>query len=184
METNTLLIVDDDENVRRAVIRSLRSEGYVLLSAEGGREALAIMKETKVDLVISDHAMPGMSGLELVREIRKQWPRTLRTILTGHADLEMAIKAINEGEVHRLLKKPFSLLDLQMMAREGFERITLERENRRLLATVKRQSDVLAALEQQHPGISAVQRSDDGAVILEDDEFLRHFAATLGIEPA
>ncbi len=183
MEKRSLLIVDDEENIRRAMIRSLRADGYDFVAAGSGQEALEVLRQRPVDMVITDHSMPGMSGLELVREIKKQWPNTMRLILTGYADLEMAIQAINEGEVHRFLRKPLEPEDLKLMVRDGFSRLALERENRRLLATVKRQSDVLAALEEQHPGISEVERGEDGSVILEDDEILRMFAATLGVQP-
>jgi DNA-binding NtrC family response regulator len=184
MDTKSLLIVDDEENVRRAVARALRGEGYDLRFAASAKEALKLLEEAPADMVLSDHMMPAMTGLELMAEVRKQFPDTLRIILTGYADLEMAISAINDGEIYRFLTKPWDQVELQVTVRLGFDRLMLERENRRLLATVKRQSDFIRALEVEHPGISEVQRDGVGAVVIDDEEILQQYAMTLGIRAA
>lgn len=184
MERKSLLIVDDEENVRRALERALRGEGYAMRFAASGKEALELMRQDPADLVLSDHMMPSMTGLELMREVRRLHPDSLRIILTGYADLEMAIAAINEGEIYRFLTKPWDQVELQVTVRLGFERLLLERENRRLLATVKRQSDFIRALEAEHPGISSVQRDDAGAVVIDDGDIVRQFGLTLGIRAA
>jgi two-component system, probable response regulator PhcQ len=179
MESKSLLIVDDEENVRRALDRALRGQGYTLRFASTGKEALSLLAQDPADMVLSDHMMPSMTGLELMREVRTLYPDTLRIILTGYADLEMAISAINEGEIYRFLTKPWDQVELQVTVRLGFDRLLLERENRRLLATVKRQSDFIRALEAEHPGISAVQRDAAGAVVIDDEEILKQFGLTL-----
>jgi DNA-binding NtrC family response regulator len=103
----------------------------------------------------------------------------LRIIFTGAADLELAMAAVNEGEVYRFLTKPWDNVELELTVRLGLERLALERENRRLLATVERQSDVLRALEAEHPGITAVRRDASGTFVLEDDEVLEPLTAAL-----
>ncbi len=182
--TKSLLIVDDEENVRRALARALREEGCSIRFAGSGVEALELLEKEPADMVLSDHLMPRMTGLELMREVHQRYPNTLRIILTGYADLETAVAAINEGEIYRFLTKPWDPLELQLTVRLGFERLLLERENRRLLATVKRQSDLLRDLEAKHPGISAVDRDAVGAVVIDDDQLVEQFAATLGIRAA
>jgi two-component system, probable response regulator PhcQ len=184
MEKKSLLIVDDEENVRRAVARALRGEGYDLRFASSGEEALKLLRLEPADMVLSDHMMPVMTGLELMREVRKEFPNTLRIILTGYADLETAIAAINEGEIYRFRTKPWDQVDLTVTVKLGFDRLLLERENRQLLATVKRQSDFIRALEVEHPGISSVQRDSRGTVVIEDEEILQQYGATLGIRAA
>ncbi len=184
MERNTLMIVDDEENVRRALARALRGEGYDIRFAGSGREALDLLAQAPADMVISDHMMPVMTGQELMRRIRQEHPDTMRIMLTGYADLEMAISAINEGEIYRFLTKPWDQIELQVTVRLGFERLNLERENRRLLATVKRQSDYIRALEAEHPGISRVERDGAGAVVIEERELAEQFALTLGMRAA
>ncbi len=179
MEKHSLLIVDDEEHVRQAIARTLQGEGYQIRFAAGAKEALAQLGETPADMILSDHTMPVMTGLELLRTVRRDFPDTLRVILTGNADLQLAIAAINEGEIYRFLTKPWDMYELQITVRLGFERLMLERDNRRLLATVKRQSDFIRALESEHPGISAVERDARGAVVIEDEEILEQYAATL-----
>ena len=184
MERKSLLIVDDEENVRRALARALRGEGYDVRFAGSGKEALGVLAQEPADMVISDHMMPEMTGQELMRHVREEYPDTMRIMLTGYADLEMAISAINEGEIYRFLTKPWDQVELQLTVRLGFERLLLERENRRLLATVKRQSDYIRALEVEHPGISSVERDGAGAVVIEDRDLIEQFAATLGMRAA
>jgi two-component system probable response regulator PhcQ len=179
MRKKSLLIVDDEESVRNALARALQGGGYDLRLAPGGNQALALLREAPADMVLSDHTMPAMTGLELMRAIRQEFPDTLRIILTGNADLDLAMAAINEGEIYRFLTKPWDLVELELTVRLGFERLLLERENRRLLATVKRQSDFIRALEVEHPGISAVERDAKGAVVIEDDEILEQYVVTL-----
>ncbi len=120
MDRKSLLIVDDEENVRRALERVLREDGYEISFASGGKEALAILAQKPIDMVVSDHMMPAMTGLELMREVRKRWPYTMRLILTGYADLELALGAINEGEIYRFLTKPWDQVELQLTVRLGF----------------------------------------------------------------
>ncbi len=85
--TKSLLIVDDEENVRRALARALREEGCSIRFAGSGVEALELLEKEPADMVLSDHLMPRMTGLELMREVHQRYPNTLRIILTGYADL-------------------------------------------------------------------------------------------------
>jgi DNA-binding NtrC family response regulator len=179
MPKSSLLIVDDEENVRKAVARALQPGGHDFRFAASGVEALGMLREAPADLLMSDYSMPLMTGLELMRAARKMFPDMLRIILTGAADLELAMAAVNEGEVYRFLTKPWDNVELELTVRLGLERLALERENRRLLATVERQSDVLRALEAEHPGITAVRRDASGTFVLEDDEVLEPLTAAL-----
>jgi two-component system probable response regulator PhcQ len=149
-----VLLVDDEDFVRKALRRALRREPYDIDEADGPRAALALLETKPVDLIIADHLMPGMTGLELCRVVHQRWPDTIRIILTGHADQQAAIEAINRGEIYRFLTKPWDDVELKITLFNGFERLDLERENRRLATMVRRQEEVLAEIEQEHPGIS------------------------------
>ncbi|MBL8199223.1 MAG: response regulator [Chromatiales bacterium] len=101
-----VLFVDDEPNVLDSIRRQLR-KSCEILTATSGAEALALLKDTgPVALVISDMRMPGMSGAELLAKIRDLYPDTVRMILSGQADLDSTIAAINDGHIFRFLTKP------------------------------------------------------------------------------
>ena len=163
-----VLIVDDEENVCRALRRTLRKEGYELFFASQPSEALEMLKTTKVDLVLSDHLMPNMTGLEFLKVVHDRHPDCLRIMLTGHADMQTAIDAINQGEIYRFLTKPWDDTELKVTLHLAFEQLDLQRENRKLLATVRRQHDLIQKLEREYPGIGDLVRDAEGRIVLED----------------
>ncbi len=164
----SILIVDDEENVLKALRRSLRKEGYELHVASQPSEALELLRQTRVDLVLSDHLMPNMTGLEFLKIVRDRHPDTVRVMLTGHADMQTAINAINQGEIYRFLTKPWDDTELKVTLFLAFEQLDLERENRRLLATVRRQHELIKSLELEHPGIGHIVRDADGAILIDE----------------
>ena len=163
-----LLIVDDEENVCRALRRTLRKEGYELFFASQPSEALSLLKTTPVDVVISDHLMPNMTGLEFLKIVHDRHPDSLRIMLTGHADMQTAIDAINQGEIYRFLTKPWDDTELKVTLHLAFEQLELERENRKLLAMVRRQHDLIQSLETQYPGIGELVRDAEGRIVIDD----------------
>jgi DNA-binding NtrC family response regulator len=165
-----ILIVDDEENVCHALRRSLRKEGYELFFGKEPKEGLELLAKQKVDMVISDHLMPNMTGLEFLKLVRERYPDMMRLMLTGHADMQTAIDAINQGAIYRFLTKPWDDTDLKVTLFLAFEQLELERENRRLLAMVRRQYDLLKTLENEHPGIGHVVRDAEGYVLLDDED--------------
>jgi two-component system, probable response regulator PhcQ len=163
-----VLIVDDEENVCRALRRTLRKEGYELFVASQPSEALELLKTTPVDVVLSDHLMPNMTGLEFLKIVHDRCPDSLRIMLTGHADMQTAIDAINHGEIYRLLTKPWDDTELKVTLHLAFEQLELERENRKLLAMVRRQQDLIESLETQYPGIGELVRDAGGRIVIDD----------------
>jgi response regulator RpfG family c-di-GMP phosphodiesterase len=165
-----ILLVDDEDSVRSALRRTLRGEGYEILEASSGRQGLEVLRQREVDLIISDHAMPNMTGIEFLRSARIVRPDTMRIILTGHADLEMAIRAINEGAIYRFLLKPWDQIDLRVMLKLALSHLDSERRNARLFELVRKQAQVLAELERQHPEVFTVDRDEQGAIVVSDEE--------------
>lgn len=101
-----ILLVDDDPLVLDAMVRQLRKT-YPLETAMNGTEALDMLSRCgPYAVVVSDLRMPGMDGISLLKEVRKQYPAVTRVILTGNADLTKAIEAVNSGQVFRFLTKP------------------------------------------------------------------------------
>lgn len=165
-----VLIVDDEDSVRSALRRTLRGEPYEILEASDGEQGLAVLRQRSVDIVISDHAMPNMTGLEFLRIARMVRPDSLRIILTGQADLEMCVRAINEDAIYRFLLKPWDQLDLKVMLRLAMRHLEAERRNAKLLALVRKQAQFLEKLETEHPELFQVERDETGAIILSDEE--------------
>jgi two-component system probable response regulator PhcQ len=108
----TILLVDDEINVTEALKRSLRRKEYTFLTAISAAAAQDILARQHIDVVISDEQMPGISGSEFLSKVRKQYPHTIRMILSGQTSLEAAVRAINDGEVHRFFLKPCNPTDL------------------------------------------------------------------------
>jgi DNA-binding NtrC family response regulator len=165
---NRILLVDDESNVLSALKRALFDEPLDISSVTSAEEALEILKEEPFKVVISDERMLGMQGSEFLALVRKNYPDTIRMMLTGHATLEAAMKAVNEGEIYRFFSKPWNDHDLKFAIRSAIEKFDLETENRRLLATVKQQSLEIKVLEKRYPGISRVEKDEQGAFVLAD----------------
>lgn len=164
-----VLLVDDEPQVTRSLRLGLRNEPYEVATASSGHEALALLAGRPVDVVVSDERMVGMQGSELLARVRQLYPSTVRIILTGQASLAAAVRAINEGEIYRFLQKPCSADELRVTIRQSLEHLELMRTARRLLQTNRRQTRVLAGLEETMLGITQVKRDESGAVVIEDD---------------
>ncbi len=170
----TILVVDDEETVRESLAAVLEREGYRVLLAEGGDEGLQILKDNPaVQLVISDHNMPGMSGIEFLKLVRERHPHVTRIMLTGDPDPQTIIRSINEGEVYRFIKKPWDNIALRVTVYFAFETIQLEEENRRLVAALRRQMTFLKDLERDFPYLAALTRDEDAALLLAEADLVR-----------
>ncbi len=107
-----ILLVDDEPEAIEAIQRSLRREPYELLAAHSGQAALDILSAQNVDVLVSDEVMPGMSGAELMAQVRRQYPDIIRIMLTGQASVESAMNAIYDSWVFQYLHKPVAAADL------------------------------------------------------------------------
>ncbi len=163
-----ILIVDDEASVRSALRRTLRKEGYRLGFAESGMQALEMLREDVPDLIVSDHLMPQMTGLEFLKRCRLLYPDTGRIVLTGQAEMETVIGAINDGEVFRFLRKPWDDDEVKLTLHLALQQVRLERENRRLLKLLEKQAEQIRTLESSHPGISTIKRDTSGAILIDD----------------
>ncbi|MEG8231067.1 HD domain-containing phosphohydrolase [Pseudomonas orientalis] len=122
-----VLLVDDEESILNSLRRLLRSQPYDVVLATSGAQALEIMATRPIDLVMSDARMPGMDGATLLAEVHRLYPGTRRILLTGYADLTTMIKAINDGQIHRYISKPWNDEELQLILQQTLEHQRLER---------------------------------------------------------
>ncbi len=128
----SVLFVDDDPLIVDGLRRALRHEAYTLYCAESAQEALSLLQTRSIDVVVSDHLMPGISGIEFFRQIRKEFPTILRLLLTGEVDINLAYQAAEDGTIYRFFTKPCNPVDLSVTIRQGLYQRHLEEHNRQL----------------------------------------------------
>ncbi len=116
----TLLLVDDEPNLRKVLGALLSKEGYEVLEAESGEAALEVLKNEDVQVVVSDLRMPGMGGLELLKKIRKGWPRLSCVMLTAHGTIDSAVEALKTGALD-FLTKPFDRDEIRRVIAKAVE---------------------------------------------------------------
>lgn len=164
----TVLLVDDNEEVLAALRRSLRRAGARIETTSSPLEAARRLEEMPaIDLIISDVDMPQMNGHELMRVARDRCPEAVRVLLTGAATTSSAVRAINEGEVHRFLEKPFDPGALRQLVAEALERKDELADRTHAGVRVERRQLLLEALEREHPGITQVDRDADGVYSID-----------------
>ncbi|MBC7183788.1 MAG: response regulator, partial [Marinobacter sp.] len=144
----SLLLVDDEDNILRSLKRVLRREPYEILTASSGEEALEKMAAQNFDLVISDARMPGMDGPTLLSQIKRKYPRCIRILLTGYADMGSTIKAINEGQIYRYISKPWDDEELKLVIRQALAFQYSERRRLALEKLTRKQNKELQALNE------------------------------------
>ncbi len=133
----TLLLVDDEENILRALKRLFRRDGYQILMANSGEQGLEILKENDVGVILSDQRMPHMNGTEFLKLAKEICPASVRIVLSGYADLESVTGAINEGSIYKFLTKPWDDELIRANISEAFEYHELKIKNELLTEQLK-----------------------------------------------
>ena len=145
---HTVLCIDDEQNILNALKRLLRKEQYRLLTANSGREGLAILAENEVHVVISDQRMPEMNGTEFLKKVRETYPNILRIILTGYTDVDTISEAINEGHIYKFFLKPWNDHNLKLEIRQALEQYDLIQANKQLHDQLYHQNDALKKMNE------------------------------------
>ncbi|MCZ7566737.1 MAG: protein kinase [Burkholderiales bacterium] len=146
-----LLFVDDEERVVNA-LRALFKDNYRVVTATGGEQALGMVRRERFHVVVSDQRMPGMLGVDLLREVKAVAPNTVRILLTGYSDLAAIVGSVNDGEVYRFIHKPWNQEDL--------------------MSTVGEAVTIAIALEASPPPRATATGDDDLTVVVLDDPAL------------
>jgi DNA-binding NtrC family response regulator len=137
-----ILIVDDDRLVQATASAALEGMGYLLFLAGDVQGAVAVLREEPVDVVVTDHLMPGATGLSLLSTMREHLPEPRRILMSGHADVGLALAAINQAQVFRFLQKPIDPSALRLAVLAAVDDLERERETREI-ADLVRASQVL-----------------------------------------
>ncbi len=171
---HTLLIADDEP----ALLQSLRHQfarDYRVLTAEGGREALDLLRREEVQVILSDQRMPGMSGDAFLAQARHVRPDAVRILFTGYADLPAVIAAINQGQIYRYILKPWDPVELDGIVRQAAGHHDLVEERDRLGDELRAARDRLARLERELAEVNELKRAllETGRLRTEFEELTR-----------
>jgi len=147
--SNVILLVDDEEMVVTSIKSFLTLEtDYQVVAFTSPKEALDYVQKNRVDLVISDYLMPEVDGIEFLAKVKELQPEATRILLTGYADKENAIKAINDVGLYQYIEKPWENDDLRLVIRNGLEKRVL----------LKRLQDKIGEVNKAHEELMSVQK--------------------------
>jgi response regulator RpfG family c-di-GMP phosphodiesterase len=152
-----ILFIDDDELILSALRRTLRKEPYECFFSNDPEMAMRIVKEEKIDIVVSDHSMPGMTGIEFFALLVRLHKDVLRVMMTGQSDRSTTVRAINDGQVHRFLDKPWNDEELKAVLAD--------------LAQQVRARDIDSRSAQAGRAsirFKTVQKDSSGAIVIDD----------------
>lgn len=179
-----ILILDDQSAIINAMRRAIDRIPSDLLDSrcrvhgfDNPENALGSLRDVTYDAVISDLRMPGVDGLDFLRQAKNLQPEAVRIVISGYGDLPSAIAAINDVGVFRFVAKPWDDADLQLTLALALQTCEMQRENRRLADEVRvqrgqlsKQEARLRELESECPGITHVERDDTGAIVLGEHD--------------
>lgn len=143
-----VLLVDDEEMVLISIKSFLMLDGdYDVVTANSPAEALELLKQRTVDLVISDYLMPDMDGISFLLQVKAAQPHAIRVLLTGYADKENAIKAINEVGLYQYIEKPWDNAELALIIKNGLEKRFLIEDLQQKIREVKMAEESLREIQ-------------------------------------
>ena len=132
-----LLIVDDEEGVLRMLEDLFVRQGHTVSTSIDGEQALTLLEGITPDLILADYRMPGMDGVEFLKATQALYPDAIRILFTAHGDLNVAVAAINEASVYKLITKPWNNRNLTLTIRRALEHYDLIKQNRAFADTLE-----------------------------------------------
>jgi putative nucleotidyltransferase with HDIG domain len=132
-ETKNLLFLDDEPNILNSLKRVFFDDDFDIVTFTTGKEAIEYLKDNEVSLIISDQRMPGMTGTEMLSQAKEISPDTIRIILTGFADMDAAVDAINSGQIFQFVFKPWNDEEIRSLVVRALEHRNLKNENKNLV---------------------------------------------------
>ena len=128
----TILFVDDEQQVLSALARTFRKSAYQVITASSAGEAWKMLKDHSVHVMVTDYRMPGVNGVELLKRVKLVYPDTIRIMLTGYADTQSVMEAVNQGAVYKFIAKPWNDDELRLAIRLALTQYNLIAENKKL----------------------------------------------------
>jgi len=142
MSPPVVLVADDETRLQESLYRTLEEE-FRVLTVSSGEQALALLEREAVDVMLCDQRMPGLSGVQTLKEVRARWPDVVRIILSGYSETEDIIAGINEAGIYQYLLKPWQPESLRLTVRAAAELHRLQAENERLSLELRTAEPVL-----------------------------------------
>ncbi len=167
MHKHKILLIDDEQPILNALTRVFHNSSYELFTATSAEQALGFLERNNIDLIICDYQLGGMNGIDFLENISKDNPDIINILLTAHADLDMAIDAINRAVLYKFIMKPWNDNNLLITVRRALEQRDLIIENKRLMNEIKKRDIYIKQLEKESPGITDIKRDDSGNIIIE-----------------
>jgi two-component system NtrC family sensor kinase len=173
-----ILCVDDEKNVLRALRRVFLDDNYEILSALSAEEGLRILRTAEeIQIVISDYRMPGLNGIDFLKEVCRSWPDTIRMVLSGYADTAAVVEAINDGQIFKFIPKPWDEDELRTTIRMGLERYFLKKKNLQLMDELKASNRKLREINESLKVF--VKNNPEAALQIHDWNAFQHILSFL-----
>ncbi len=161
--TRTILCVDDENKIISALKRQFRNSKYSVVTTTDPQQAVELLDQHNISVVISDYRMPVMTGLELLAKIKEKNPSIVRLLLTGESNLDLVVRAINEGAIFKFISKPWDREELNLIVDEAYEHYEQSRNKERLAK----------ALETSNVKLSFHNRELEKVVVEKSDELIK-----------
>jgi two-component system nitrogen regulation response regulator NtrX len=159
---STILVVDDEQGIREVLQDVLADEGHRVITVEDGFRALEILEQGSVDLVILDVWLPNMGGIDVLKRIRDNWPEIEVVVISGHANINMAVQAVKIGAFD-FLEKPLSLEKTITVVENALKMEELKRENRNLKQSILLEDKMIGSgegMSKVKPGSSSLAKME------------------------
>ncbi len=163
-----ILVVDDNKELREILEEYLKSEGHNVEGSANGRDALERYEKSPFDLIITDLNMPEISGMELIKTIRKESKDTEFVIITGYASMDSAVEAVKMGAFDYIVK-PFRMEELHVVVKNARDKVTLKKLNAKLVQTLQSFYDEMDRYRKKKPDEPEYKESFSGEAVQDND---------------
>ena len=152
------MFVDDEQPILNALKRAFYNEPYLIATATNADEAMNILSQEKIKVVVSDQRMPEVSGVDFLRSVKEKYPRIVRILFTGYTDFSTVEDAINLSEAYRFITKPWNTQELKAIIHQAMEYFDLVADNQRLFEMMKARNEDLELLNKKLKDLYEVQK--------------------------
>jgi DNA-binding NtrC family response regulator len=153
MGKHCILIVDDEQAILDLAVDTLKKYDYKVITAKSGEEGLDMLIQYPVNLIVSDQRMDGISGVEFLKIVKKKYPNIITIMLTGFAETETAMKAVNEAGIHKFIVKPWNMFDFRNTVERALELQHLIMEKEELMKKLALQKRIFQQISREYPDI-------------------------------